>query len=142
VRAAPLPSPLDPELPLPGDDPDHVGEVLLPLAAPLLDSEKALAAASLMAFCAVVRLIPALAAISPSVRSQCPFSRTSSETIRKAASSPTVNLQAREGGKGPEAARCRRRAMATDLTGARWRRLGGKMDGRPAGIGERARFVQ
>ena len=129
-----LPSPLDPLQPLAGDDPDHVGKVLLALPAPLLDREQAHGCGRPDGVLAVVRHTPARAAISAMVRSQCPFSRTSSVTIRRAASSPTVNLQATDGGIGPEAARCRRRAMATDRRGGRWRRLGGKMDGRPGGM--------
>jgi hypothetical protein len=37
------------------------------------------------------------------------FSRTSSAMMRRVASSPTVNLQANDGGRGAEAARVRRR---------------------------------
>ena len=48
-----------------------------------------------------------------------------------------------DGGSGPEAARWRLLAMATDRMGARWTRRGGKMDGRPGGIlGVSARSVR
>jgi hypothetical protein len=54
--------------------------------------------------------------------------------IRSTASSLTVNLQASAGGIGPEAARCRRRAIATGRLGARCSRRGGKIEGRPTGM--------
>jgi hypothetical protein len=41
LRSVPLPSPLNPELPFPADDPDDVRQVLLALPAPFLDSEQA-----------------------------------------------------------------------------------------------------
>src|SRR3954464_7893618 len=46
----------------------------------------------------------------------------------------TVNLQASAGGIGPEAARCRRRAIATGRWGGRCSRRGGKSEGRPGGM--------
>jgi hypothetical protein len=54
---------------------------------------------------AKARHTPALAASSARVRSHCPCWRTSSDTILRTANSPTVNLQANDGGIGPEAAK-------------------------------------
>ena len=88
--------------------------------------------ARLRTLLARARHTPALAASSASVRAQCPCWRTSSDTILRTASSPTVKRQANDGGIGPEAARCRRRVMAIGLCGGRWSLLGGKIDGRPA----------
>src|SRR4051812_46614689 len=54
--------------------------------------------------------------------------------MRRTASSLTVNLQASAGGIGPEAARWRRRAIATGRWGERCSRRGGKSEGRPGGM--------
>ena len=81
--------------------------------------------ASRRAFLTVVRHVPALAAMVSMCRPQTPWWRTSSETIRRAAISAWVNLAARAGGIGPEAARCRRRAMLAWRSGERCRRAFG-----------------
>jgi hypothetical protein len=73
----------------------------------------------------VVRHVPARAAMASICRAQTPWWRTSSETIRNAAISAWVNLAARAGGIGPEAARCRRRAMDAWRSGERCRRAFG-----------------
>src|SRR5215210_7202277 len=83
------------------------------------------------------RQTPARAAISSTHRAHCPCWRTSSPIMRSTASSLTVNLHASEGGIGPEAARCRRRAIVTGRLGACCSRRGGKIEGRPAGKAHR-----
>ena len=70
---------------------------------------------------------PARAAIAAKARAQEPLSRHSSPTIRSTASSPTVNLQAREGGIGPDDANLRRRSIDAARRGGRCGLRGGKM---------------
>ena len=77
--------------------------------------------AVLTAFCAVVRLTPANAAILSSGRIQTPTSRTARAMTLKAAISPGVKLAASWGGNAPETAQRRRRSMLACLSGERGR---------------------
>jgi hypothetical protein len=107
-----------------------VGQALLPATAALLDRDQVEAASfSEGILDRGAACVPALAAIASMCRPQTPWWRTSSEMIRRAAISPWVNLAARAGGIGPEAARCRRRAIDV------WLAIGGALPARLWGRG-------
>ncbi len=74
-------------------------------------------AASLTVSCASFLQTPARAAISARERSHVPLANTSSPTMRRTASSPTVNWHASAGGIGPDAARRRLRSIDRLLSG-------------------------
>ncbi|CAH1693170.1 exported hypothetical protein [Hyphomicrobiales bacterium] len=76
------------------------------------------------AFCTLVRLTPARAAISAMVRSHWPLSLTSSAMILSAASSAVVNEPASCGGIGPDAASRLRRDFWRDLGFPWWKDRG------------------
>ena len=81
--------------------------------------------ASRIAACAKRLLTPARAAMASMHSPQAPLRAISSPTTRRTASCPAVKRLASAGGIGPEQASRRRRSMATDRSGARWRRLAG-----------------